>query len=110
MVWVQPQERELFGEDAPRRNKPPATCAQASSETWAAPVCGVGRAIETRAAPVSRESPDIGVFLQAGVVWVSRGARQGVAGVVWVSCGAREGGGCVALGFYWSGVWCLLGV
>lgn len=61
-------------------------------------------------APASCESPDIGVFLQAGVVWVSRGARQGVAGVVWVSCGAREGGGCVALGFYWSGVWCLLGV
>ena len=43
-------------------------------------------------APASCESPDIGVFLQAGVVWVSRGARQGVAGVVWVSCGAREGG------------------
>ena len=80
MVWVQPQERELFGYDAPCINKPLTTCAQASSETRAAPVCGAGRASETATAPASRESPDIGVFLQAGVVWVARGARQAVAG------------------------------
>ena len=72
-------------------NKPPTTRAQASSETRAAPVCGVGWASETRAALASRESPDIGVFLQAGVVWVSRSARQAVAGVVWVSRSAQQG-------------------
>ena len=121
MVRVQPRERELFSEDASRRNKPPTTRAQASSETWTAPVCGVGRAIETRAAPASRESPDIGVFLQAWVVWVSRDARQGAAGVVWVSCNARQGvagvvwvsrgaqEGAAAWPWVptWSGVWCL---
>ena len=107
MVWVQPQERELFGEDAPRRNKPPTTRAQASSETRATPVCGVGWASETMTAPASRESPDIGVFLQAGVVWVSRGARQGVAGVVWVSRGAQEGAAAWPWVPTWSGVWCL---
>ena len=42
-------------------------------------------------APASCESPDIGVFLQAGVVWVSRSARQAVAGVVWVSRSAQQG-------------------
>ena len=62
-----------------------------AGETRAAPACGAGGASETVTAPASCESPDIGVFLQAGVVWVSRGARQGVAGVVWVSCGARQG-------------------
>ena len=61
------------------------------SETGAAPACGNGRVYETRPAPASRESPDIGVSLEAGVVWVSCCAREGVVGVVWVSCCAREG-------------------
>ena len=61
------------------------------SETGAAPGCGGGGVSETGPAPASRESPDIGVSLEAGVVWVSCCAREGVAGVVWVSCCAREG-------------------
>ena len=61
------------------------------SETGAAPACGGGGVSETGPAPASRESPDIGVSLEAGVVWVSCCAREGVAGVVWVSCCAREG-------------------
>ena len=60
-------------------------------ETRPAPACGGEGASETRPAPASRESPDIGVSLEAGVVWVSCCAREGVAGVVWVSCCAREG-------------------
>ena len=62
------------------------------SETGAAPACGGEGASETRPAPASRESPDIGVSLEAGVVWVSCCAREGVAGVVWVSRSARRGG------------------
>ena len=62
------------------------------SETGAAPGCGGGGVSETGAAPASRESPDIGVSLEAGVVWVSCCAREGVAGVVWVSRSARRGG------------------
>ena len=61
-------------------------------ETGAAPACGGEGASETRPAPASRESPDIGVSLEAGVVWVSCCAREGVAGVVWVSRSARRGG------------------
>ena len=63
-----------------------------ASETGAAPGCGGEGASETRPAPASRESPDIGVSLEAGVVWVSCCAREGVAGVVWVSRSARRGG------------------
>ena len=59
--------------------------------TAAALVCGDGRASATRAAPASRESPDIGVFLEVGVVWVSRSAGQGQAGVVWVSRSDGQG-------------------
>ena len=62
------------------------------SETGAAPACGGGGVSETGPAPASRESPDIGVSLEAGVVWVSCCAREGVAGVVWVSRSARRGG------------------
>ena len=61
-------------------------------ETGAAPGCGGGGVSETGPAPASRESPDIGVSLEAGVVWVSCCAREGVVGVVWVSCCARRGG------------------
>ena len=61
-------------------------------ETGAAPACGGGGVSETGPAPASRESPDIGVSLEAGVVWVSCCAREGVAGVVWVSRSARRGG------------------
>ena len=49
-------------------------------ETGAAPACGDGGVSETGPAPASRESPDIGVSLEAGVVWVSFCAREGVAG------------------------------
>ena len=62
------------------------------SETGAAPACGGGGVSETGPAPASRESPDIGVSLEAGVVWVSCCAREGVAGVVWVPRSARRGG------------------
>ena len=62
------------------------------SETGAAPGCGGGGVSETGPAPASRESPDIGVSLEAGVVWVSCCAREGVAGAVWVPCSARRGG------------------
>ena len=62
------------------------------SETGAAPACGGGGVSETGPAPASRESPDIGVSLEAGVVWVSCCAREGVAGGVWVSRSARRGG------------------
>ena len=62
------------------------------SETGAAPGCGGGGVSETGPAPASRESPDIGVSLEAGVVWVSCCAREGVAGVVWVPRSARRGG------------------
>ena len=55
------------------------------SETGAAPACGGGGVSETGPAPASRESPDIGVSLEAGVVWVSRSARRG--GVVRRSAG-----------------------
>ena len=60
--------------------------------TGAAPACGGGGVSETGPAPASRESPDIGVSLEAGVVWVSCCAREGVAGVVWVPRSARRGG------------------
>ena len=62
------------------------------SETGAAPACGGGGVSETGPAPASRESPDIGVSLEAGGVWVSCCAREGVAGVVWVPRSARRGG------------------
>ena len=72
--------------------RPAPACGDGGvSETGAAPACGDGGDNETGAAPASRESPDIGVSLEAGVVWVSCCAREGVAGVVWVSCCAREG-------------------
>ena len=70
----------------------PACGGGGVSETGAAPACGGEGASETRPAPASRESPDIGVSLEAGVVWVSCCAREGVAGVVWVSRSARRGG------------------
>ena len=77
----------------------PACGGGGVSETGAAPACGNGGDNETGAAPASRESPDIGVSLEAGVVWVSCCAREGVAGVVWVSRSAREGVAGGGLGF-----------
>ena len=72
--------------------RPAPACGDGGvGETGAAPGCGGGGVSETGPAPASRESPDIGVSLEAGVVWVSCCAREGVAGVVWVSCCAREG-------------------
>ena len=72
--------------------RPAPACGNGGdNETGAAPACGDGGVSETGPAPASRESPDIGVSLEAGVVWVSFCAREGVAGVVWVSFCAREG-------------------
>ena len=82
------------GESVARRatGAAPACGNGGVSETGAAPGCGGGGASETGPAPASRESPDIGVSLEAGVVWVSCCAREGVAGAVWVPCSARRGG------------------
>ena len=87
------------GEGVSETRLAPACGNGGVSETGAAPACGDGGVSETGPAPASRESPDIGVSLEAGVVWVSCCAREGVAGVVWVSFCAREGVAGGGLGF-----------